>query len=197
MKEKLTLQAIRADFSRVATHHALNQTGNLLGYSIAFALPAGIACLIFKSLFPALLLSPGIVLFAVLFAKELKSDRKNKRAIRAAIERSDISIVVEAFSHIVEERIVEPHPGYRHTHLTKVVPFCYFASGGSWRIPLGDRLYSWSKTHSLSPTGLRNISLQGDTFFYVSLQGYPDICYAYPCKFFELDKTLSASQTAK
>ena len=50
--------------------------------------------------------------------------------------------------------------------------------------------YVWSKDYCLSSKGLDNISLQGDEFFYISLRGYYNVAYIYPCKLFELDETL-------
>ena len=54
--------------------------------------------------------------------------------------------------------------------------------------------YDWSKEYNLSSEGLKNISVEGNEFFYVSLQGHPDVAYVYPCKFFELDKGLEIKE---
>ena len=193
MKEILTLQAVLSDLDRVATHRAYNRAPNFFGCAVSLALLAVIVCLFFESLMPLFLFLPGVACFTILFVREVRCNRAAKAALKGALKRENVSISVEEFSHMSEETIVEPHGNGRHAHMTKEVRFCYFTSGGSWRVPTGDRLYSWSKTHNLSIQGLENISLQGDAFFYVSLQGYPDICYAYPCKFFTLDEVLRAS----
>ncbi len=46
------------------------------------------------------------------------------------------------------------------------------------------------KEYYVSPKGLENISIEGDEFYYISLQGYPDVAYIYPCKNFILDEKL-------
>ena len=66
-------------------------------------------------------------------------------------------------------------------------------SGGGCRIPDGT-LYAWSRDYYISQNGLQNISLPGDEFYHITLQGYSDIDYAYPCKSFTLGEDLKLKQ---
>ncbi|MBR6679737.1 MAG: hypothetical protein IKL59_00595 [Clostridia bacterium] len=139
-------------------------------------------------IFPAYHIVRYIMAFRRLHAK--------KKEIINAISRSDIAISVKQLSHISEETIYEPHQSGsgRGVNSTKEVIFFCFEGGNRWRVPMMP-LYSWSRDYHLSPTGLENISLAGDEFFYVSLQGHHDISYIYPCKFFELDSSLKTPKS--
>jgi hypothetical protein len=115
--------------------------------------------------------------------------KMQKDAIKNILDRGDVCISVEKLSHIAEDTIYEPHRGRRRVHSTKIVTFYYFTSGGRWRVPSGEH-YEWSGDYRLSSKGLENVSLVGDEFYYVSLQGYHEVSYIYPCKYFELDASL-------
>jgi hypothetical protein len=106
------------------------------------------------------------------------------------LERGEISIGVEKLSSIRQEEIYEPHHIGRRAQTTKTVTFYYFESGIQWREPSIARHYQWSKEYYISSKGLENISISGDEFYYVVLQGNPDIAYIYPCKNFVLDESL-------
>ena len=54
----------------------------------------------------------------------------------------------------------------------------------------GKTIYNDSTATTVLSSTNYNISLQGDEFFYISLQGYYNVAYIYPCKLFELDETL-------
>ena len=111
------------------------------------------------------------------------------------LQRGDISISIEELSHITRETIHEPHFVRSGTRIrrasTREVTMYYFMSGGSWRCPNLSKHYEWSKEYYLSSQGLENISIQGDKFYYVALQGHHDISYVYPCKLFRLDERLN------
>ena len=85
-------------------------------------------------------------------------------------------------------------PGMRDT---KEVKFYYFSAGRSWRVPSTGCHYKWSKDYYFTTQGLLNISVSGNEFFYVSLQGHFEISYIYPCKFFTLSEELKTKTVEK
>ena len=118
-----------------------------------------------------------------------RNDYVQKRnALLNAMNRADIAVSVERLSHIAEETIYEPHKYgvsiHSHTDLTKRVKYFYFEGGKRWRVPVVNEHYAWSKEFHLTTSGLDNISVQGNEFYFVSLQGFSDIAYIYPCKYF-------------
>jgi hypothetical protein len=121
---------------------------------------------------------------------EYRDYKANMQRITDGIQRGDVSITTERFSHAATETIIEPHQTLTKTKITSIATFFYFEAGRRWRVPKVDKHYKWSKEYYVSTKGLENISLQGDEFFYVSLQGNFDIAYIYPCKNFALDPTL-------
>jgi hypothetical protein len=120
----------------------------------------------------------------------LKECKVIRRGLFDALDRNDISISIEVLSHISEETVYEPHAAGGRSHMTKSITVFYFESGASWRIVRTDRHYDWSPEFYLSNRGLKDTSVRGNEFFYVSLQGHYDISYIYPCKMFELDDSL-------
>ena len=126
----------------------------------------------------------GIIRYSV----DYKKYSVKKHAIENLDDRKGISISVEKYDRLGVEIIFEPH--FNGTRITKhkTVSCIYFSSGGSWRVPDVDKHYKWSREYFISTKGLDNISLKGDEFFYVSLQGHYEIAYVYPLKFFELDE---------
>ena len=121
---------------------------------------------------------------------EYKEYKTKKAAILSLIERGKISISTETFSHIANDLVYEPHRVFRRAWATKMITLYYFNGGSSWRVPLFAKHYEWSKEYFISSQGLKNISIKGDEFYFVSLQAYNDIAYIYPCKNFELDESL-------
>ena len=131
----------------------------------------------------------GVAAYHVVRYIPERNDYVQKRnALVNAMNRADISVSVERLSHIAEETIYEPHRhgvGSRsHTDLTKRIKCFYFEGGKRWRVPVVNEHYAWSREFHLSTSGLDNISVQGNEFYFISLQGFPDIAYVYPCKYF-------------
>ena len=191
-KDTLTLTNIQSDMRKIAYTQVSNKADWHIPY-IILAVPMAIICgVVLKSIWPALAVIaisvPNFVRFCVA-AREYKMQRE---AIKSMLDRGDVCISVDKLSHIAEDTIYEPHRGYRRIHSTKTVKFYYFASGGRWRVPLGEH-YEWSSEYRLSSKGLENVSLVGDEFYYVSLQGYHEIAYIYPCKYFALDESLKSN----
>ena len=189
-KEALTLANITKDLRQIAFLNRSNAEEWRFTYIIPITLIAVIIGIILDSILVGLLIFSVAAYHIVCYVREYKVHKEKVRAIEAVIERGDISISVEKLSHIAEETIYEPHTHGKHSHATKTVTFFYFMSGGSWRVPDVGRHYEWSKDYYISSKGLENISVNGDEFFYISLQGYYDIAYVYPCKFFVLDDDL-------
>ena len=198
-KQTLTLENILTDLRLVSSSNKERYLPITLSFSLLFAL---LAVLLFIHLpilpLPSIMLVAFSIICGVHYAKGRKQHRSDARALRAALDRAHLSVCVEAFSHAGEEVVVEPHSCGRHMHATRLAQMVYFTSGIGWRLPLYvSRLYSWSKTHHLTFEGLQNISLAGDEFYYISLQGHPDISFVYPCKFFVLAKELEETVEQK
>ena len=187
-KETLTLSGITQDLRLIASQQYTLQTER---YSYILAI---IALAILAAIFTKIWIGIAILCCAIYpclcFAKECRAYRAKSDALASVIMRGDVSVSIKAFSHTAIQEIYEPHSSGRHRHATRSVMFFYFSAGSSWRVPVVSKHYAWSKEHYISTQGLENISLVGDEFFYVSLQGYPDISYIYPCKTFVLDSSL-------
>ncbi len=193
-KETLTLEAIKSDLVKIADCQVSNRADWRFSYIVPFTVIAIIMGILMKNVLI------GIAIFGVAayhigrFIMEFKEYRAKKGAILSLIERGEVSISIQALSHIASEVIYEPHAGIRRTRATKSVTMYYFDGGASWRLPMIPRHYDWSRQSYLSPGGLANISLSGDQFYFVSLQEHHDISYIYPCKLFRLDEGLEKGE---
>ena len=189
-KETLTLPHIAHDL-RIAAQCGQSRVDEWrLPVICASAVLAVLLGIILKNVWVALPFVAVAVYQVVRYVQSFRVYKAQTRAIEEIIDRGDISISVEKLSHIAEEVIYEPHSTGRHHKSTRTVTFFYFESGISWRLLSIPRHYAWSKEHYVSPQGLMNISLAGDEFYYVSLQGHGDIAYVYPCKNFKPDSRL-------
>lgn len=191
-KEKITLEAIKSDLLKVAYQQISYKADLRLCYIIPITLLAIIIGVLLKSIIVGVLIFSVAAYHIVRYAIEYKKYRTKKKAITSLDGRGDVSISTEALSHMDEETAHEPHIPFGGIKNLKTIKRYYFNNGFSWRVPRVDKLYSWSKEFYISPIGLENISLKGDEFFVVILQGYHDIAYVYPCKNFELDASLRA-----
>jgi hypothetical protein len=207
-KETLLLENIIKDLKIVRKFQKRNMLSWYAGYftpPIVFAIILGV---LLKSLWIGVLISSVSIYYIVLYIIESKNHRAAKDALLNVKKRGDISISVEKFEHTSIERIYEPNmragvlSNKLYSNLTQIAYFYNFSGGKRWRVPdvfynpyhrgfpREDKHYRWSKDHYISTEGLANISLQGDEFFYISLQGYSDISYIYPCKMFVLEEML-------
>ena len=180
---------IAQDFNIVAKEQLHIAMKWRLPYIISFAFLSAFFGMLFKSIWVSLLISPVAIYQIVHFAIAFRNYIIRRKAIINTVDRTDISISIQQFSHVAEERIYEPHIARRSNK--KYVLFYYFLSGSSWRIPDIKTHYLWSKDYHMSLKGLKNISITGDEFYFISLQGYHDIVYVYPCKYFDLDPKLA------
>ncbi|MBQ8432758.1 MAG: hypothetical protein IJX28_07720 [Clostridia bacterium] len=189
-KEPLTLKNITEDLRSIAFCHLTNAEDWRFSFIVPITALAVLLGILLKNLWIGLLIFSVAAYHIVRYAMECKDYKAKERAIANVLDRGDVSVCVEVLSHIAEETIYEPHSHGRHSHATKTVTLLHFTSGSSWRIPAVDRHYEWSQEYSVSSKGLENISVEGDEFFCVSLQGHHQISYVYPCKFFVLDEEL-------
>jgi hypothetical protein len=189
-KETITLSHMQEDLALVAKLQISNDSDGRLVFIIPLTLLAILGGIFLKSIWIPLPLLAVTAYHAVRFVSEYRDYKANMQRITDGIQRGDVSITTERFSHAATERIIEPHQTLTKTKITSIATFFYFEAGRRWRVPKVDKHYKWSKEYYVSTKGLENISLQGDEFFYVSLQGNFDIAYIYPCKNFALDPTL-------
>ena len=188
-KEKITFKNIQQDFCRIVKW----QLENKLEWRMCSIVPITVIAVIFG--FATHRLWVGMVVFLAAgyhifhLIKDIKEYFVKKRLVKDYLNRNDISISTEKFSHTAQETIYEPHIGFRRIHKTKTVKMYYFRAV-SWRDPIFADHYLWSKDFSISSSGLENISIVGDEYFYISLQKYKNIAYIYPCKYFVLEDYL-------
>lgn len=193
-KETVTFENIKADLSKIADIDFENvkewRTTFIFPLTIA-SLLLGIASYIaFKNVWAGVVLFLIPLYHIVRFFIAYKNYKIRKNAIAMASKREDISISSEILSHVSTEQIYEPYMGVRRVHYMKEVEFLNFRSFKRWRAWTFSKLYEWSEEHYMSGDTVEKISMPGDEFFYVSLQGFNEISCVYPCKFFVLDKNL-------
>ncbi len=189
-KDKLTLANIRQDLDKIANAKISNVGEWRSAYYIPITILAVMIGILLKNIWIGLLIFSVAAYHIVMNIIEYRKHGVQEKAITDILNRGDISISVERLSHVSNETIYEPHTHGKHTHKTKEVTFFYFESGISWRVPNVDKHYEWSSECYLSSIGLINMSVSGNEFFYITLQGHHDIAYVYPCKLFELDESL-------
>ena len=195
-KEKLTLDGIKQDLLKIADFQLSNKTDWRFSYIVPITLLAVMAGVFLKNIFVGLLIFSVAAYHIVRFVMEYKEHKNAKNAVISLIERGEISISTERFSHIANETIYEPNnvwialasrSMFTKVQATKTITVYYFDGGISWRVPNIDKHYSWSKEFYISSKGLKNISVAGNEFIFVRLQNNSEIAYIYPCKTFELD----------
>ena len=189
-KETLTLYAIKSDLIKIANYQVSNKADWRFSYIVPITALAIFLGLFAKNIFIGIAVFCVAAYHIVRFIMEYKEYKTKKSAILSVIEHGEISISKETFSHIANEVIYEPHKVRRRSNATKMITLYHFDGGSSWRAPLFAKHYEWSKEYYISSKGLENISIKGDEFYFVSLQSHHDIAYIYPCKNFELDKSL-------
>ena len=189
-KEKLTMAAIKSDLIRIVNYQVSNKADWRFSYVVPITLLAIMLGVFTKNGLIGIAVFCVAAYHIVRFIMEYKDYKTKKVAILSLIERGEISISTETFSHIANDAIYEPHSVGGRSRATKMITLYHFNGGSSWRAPLLAKHYEWSKEYSISFKGLENISIKGDEFYFVSLQAHHDIAYIYPCKNFELDKSL-------
>ena len=186
-KETVALHNIKQDLERYLRFKVSNKAEWRQTYYVPITAIALIVGIYLKNVWIGLLIFSFAAYHIVRYVLESREYRALKKEILDALSRGDISVSVEKLDHIAEDRIYEPHFGKNNS---KLVSFFYFESGRAWRIPYVANHYKWSREYYVSNEGLMNISLQGDKFYFVSLQGHDDIAYIYPCKTFNLDERI-------
>lgn len=198
-KEVLTMEKIASDLKIMASFHTGVVTEMWQMFIIPVVMIGILLGFLFGRVWIAVLISSFSIYHIVQHVRVSKELKAEKKRIAEALQRSDIAISVERFSHTAEHTVYEPHVGrlVGGRASTRTVLYFHFHSGPSWRPPTVSKHYAWSRDYYLSPEGLENIAVDGNEYYYVSLQGYPDIAYIYPCKFFELDGALTKREAAK
>lgn len=186
-KETLSLLYVKQDLERSLKFTVSNKSEWRQAYYVPITAIALIVGIYLKNVWIGLLIFSFAAYHIVRYVLESREYRALKKEILDALSRGDISVSVEKLDHIAEDRIYEPHFGKTNS---KLVSFFYFESGRSWRLPNIVKHYKWSREYCVSNEGLRNISLQGDKFYFVSLQGYDEVAYIYPFKTFVLDERI-------
>ena len=205
-KEKLTLEAIKQDLMKTVRFQLSNKTDWRFSYIVPITLLAVMIGILLKNVLIGLLIFSIAAYHIVRYVIEYRAYSQKKNAVISMIEREEISISNEIFSHIATETIYEPHRvgrralateiiyaplrAGRRALATKTITVYYFNGGSSWRLPSVAKHYDWSKDFYISSKGLENISISGDEFYFVSLQANHEVAYIYPCKNFELDANL-------
>ena len=204
-KETLTLSNVKLDLIKVAYDGLSRAEDWRLSFFVSTAIAVALVLMLVTwRIWPGLLFLPFIAYHVIRYIISFREYKKQKKEIETAANKGYVSVSLEKLSHIATETIIEPY--FHHyvgfargrMDMTKEIGVYYFMSGASWRVPFekcydtraNQQHYEWSKELCLSSRGLDNISLPGDEFFYITLQGYPKIAYIYPCKFFELGKDL-------
>lgn len=189
-KEKLTLPNIRRDLLAETEKVTFVRDQKLLCLVIPVTAIALIVGILTKKAWIGLAIFALAVYPLVLYVKSCIRHRDEKRAIREAAERGDVSVSVERLASIRRET-QDPlyysfscHPSGHGVRRETIV--FNFESGAEWQLPLYKMYYEWSRELSFRSRGLEEISAPGDEFFRIVLQGHPDaVCY-YPCRFFTL-----------
>ena len=189
-KEKITLDAIKQDLLKFVDFQLSNKNEWRFSYIVPITLMAIMLGIFLNNIFVGLLIFSVAAYHIVRYIMEYREYKENKNSVTSLIERGDISISNETLSHIASETVYEPHTTLKRATTTKIITVYYFEGGASWRVPLLGKHYSWSSENYISTKGLENISVKGDEFFVMRLQGRSDVAYIYPCKFFELDASL-------
>ena len=189
--EKLTMEAIKSDLIKIADVQVNNKADWRGHFIVPFNLLAILVGVFTKNVWIGIAVFGVAAYHIVRFVMEHKEYKTQKATILSLVERGEISISTEILSHIANDVIYEPHIVGRKTKSTKTITLYHFDGGSSWRVPLFTKHYEWSKEYYISSKGLENISIKGDEFYFVSLQAHHDISYIYPCKNFELDKSLN------
>lgn len=190
-KETLTIKNVLSDLTIVAEKQMSCAEEWRFTYIIPVTMLAISVGVFFKSLLIGLLIFSFAAYHIFRYVLSLREYKEKRRALSQTMGRGDLCISTEIFSHVASEQIYEPHTGRRNSHAMKTVTVFHFKAGGSWRMPEVTTHYAWSREFYLSSAGLDNISVEGNEFFRISLLGYHEIAYIYPCKFFELSASLA------
>ncbi len=192
-KETITLGIIQNDLMKIACAKQSNQADWRYSYIVPITLLAIGAGMPLESVWVGLVVFLPSVYHIVCYVRECGEHKARTSAVRAVIERGDVSISVKTLSHIATETVYEPHSMGKRRVATKEIKVYYFKGGSSFRDLFAGNLeghYTWSADFKMSAKGLENVSLSGDDFYYIVLQGNAEVAYIYPCKYFEVEESL-------
>ncbi len=197
-KETLKLSNIKNDLGLVAYYNISTKEDWKLYPVLSIVAFAVMIGYLLKTFWTVVAI-PFAIPYLISYIKDRKKYSSQKKELTDTLDRGDISISVLKLSHIAKETIYEPYTHrtmsrHTHRHSMKTVTFFHFISGSSWRVPNVSKHYEWSNKYYLSPEGLENISIAGNEFYYITLQGHSEVSYVYPCKYFELDSELKVKE---
>ena len=191
-KDILTEENARNDLNAVLRTDFYDELSRRISLMIPFIALALILWLPLKLSYLALIPLPVVLYHLVQCVIEIIRYRGKKRALF----QNALTVFDEVFSHIANETVYKPYLSGLRIRFFQTVRLFYFQSGACFRIPSLMKHYKWSRDFAVSTKGLEQISLSGDTFYLVSLQGYPELIYIYPCKRFTLDKCFATDDKA-
>ena len=194
-KELLNLDHIKHDLATVVKDQSSVTEDRYSYYIIPIIMIAVVLTFGFQLIWLGIAVFALAAFLIVRYILAVKPHRNHAKAIKACLNRGDIAISVETLSHIATETVDEPSytERKRKPRPYRVIVNYHFESGASWRVPKVDKHYKWSKEYYFSTQGLDNISVPGNEFYLISLQGHHEISYIYPRKFFELDGSLTVN----
>ncbi len=188
-KETITLGIIQNDLMKIACAKQSNHANWRYSYIIPIILLAIGAGVLLESVWIGLAIFLPAMYHVVCYIRECREHKARISAVRAVLARGDVSIAIKTLSHIATETIYEPHAVGRRRLATKEIKMYYFKGGSAWRDWLAN-YYTWSTDFCMNAKGLENISIAGDDFYYIVLQGNPEVACIYPCKYFTLEESL-------
>ncbi len=194
-KETLTFEGICYDLKRLVKWQPTDMNAYRIGATVSFLAMAVIVWLALKRWWLVAAVSLFWVYHLVCGICEYGTWRAKKRAVDALCVRSDISVTTVKLNAITEEYIYQPHGttslfGGATLRYHRCITVYSFSSGARFRVPPFKQHYAWSREFHITSKGLENMSVPGDAFYFVSLQGFHDVAYIYPCKRFALAPSL-------
>ena len=184
--EKITYDGIAMDMRNVMFDRDVSTIAARMTY-VAFSAPwifiFALASLKFVSIALALFSVYHIVrMFIQLFC-----NARVKKVINRGLERGDVSVSVERFSHVSREWVFERRFSLDLFPDYKRIWFWYFSSGANWRVPEWKMHYRWSEL-AMYTRGLKDLAVQGDEFYMIKLNADPTVKYIYNKKLFVFEE---------
>lgn len=153
-KDRITVDAIKADFLKIAKCQMSHKTDWRIFYIIPITLIVLLVGILLKNILVGLLGFSVAAYHIVRFVIEYRNYKAKKLAISQICGRGDISISTETFSHVANDDVYEPHLVGRRAKPKKIITLYYFNGGSSWRVPETNKHYEWSRDLFISSKGL-------------------------------------------
>ena len=153
-----------------------------IGSFLMYAVVIGILS---KTLWVGLVISLGAVWHAVVLSMKIREHKSNMASLRGG----GFTVDTDAFSHLSDESIVEPHLGglSRSKKMTRYKRVTYFYFNNCRFRLCFFRGFEWSREYYLSVGGLKNITAAGDEFYVAVRACDGEVGQIYPKKLFEYE----------